>query len=357
MTNGNSVAATATNGLTVNAAVAGTTATVNFTGAALSVAALQTLVGAMSYRNTSQAPTDANRVVTITQLVDSGSNTAPSDNTAALSIASTVNVNPVNDAPVVGVGTLAAVAAVAEDTANPPGATVAALFGAGFTDPDGDLFAGIAVAANTAATQGAWQYSTDGTSWFAVGAASDAAALALGAAARLRFVPAADFNGSPPGLAVYGLDATHAGGFTAGGARIAINASLNGGITPISDTTTTLDTSISEVNDAPAAVNDALSGVVEDTVRTIAFAELTGNDSRGPANESGQLLTVGSATAAWHIVGTGDLNGNGTDDIIWQNDNGQVAGWLLNGGVLTTGQDLGTTPPTTHIVGSHFDIV
>ena len=38
-------------------------------------------------------------MVTITQLVDSGSNAAPNDNTATLAVASTVNVNPTNDAP------------------------------------------------------------------------------------------------------------------------------------------------------------------------------------------------------------------------------------------------------------------
>ena len=69
------------------------------------------------------------------------------------------------------------------------------------------------------------------------------------------------------------------------------------------------------------------------------------------------IATVGSAPASWHIAGTGDLNGNGTDDIILQNDNGQIAGWLMNGGTLAAIQDLGTTPPTTHIVGSHFDFV
>jgi hypothetical protein len=95
LTHGNSIAGTATNGLTVNVSVSGTTATVSFTGASLSVAQLQTLVDAMSYRNSSQNPTDADRVITITELVDSGSNVAPDDNTATLSIASTVNVNPV----------------------------------------------------------------------------------------------------------------------------------------------------------------------------------------------------------------------------------------------------------------------
>ena len=76
------------------------TATVVVGPSALSEAALQTLIDGLAYLNTSENPTDANRVVTITQLVDSGSDTSPNDATLAPNIASTVNVNPVNDAPV-----------------------------------------------------------------------------------------------------------------------------------------------------------------------------------------------------------------------------------------------------------------
>ena len=98
LTNGNAVT-TATNGLTVTVSVVGNTATVTFSGGTLSPAQLQTLVDGLTYRNTSQNPTDANRVVTITQLVDTGSNTAPNDNMATLVVRSTVNVDPINDAP------------------------------------------------------------------------------------------------------------------------------------------------------------------------------------------------------------------------------------------------------------------
>ena len=95
---------TAGNTLNVTVSLVGTTATVTFSGASLNAAAVQTLVDSLSYQNNSQDPTDADRVVTITQLVDSGANGGPNndDNTATLTVGSTVNVDPVNDAPVFG---------------------------------------------------------------------------------------------------------------------------------------------------------------------------------------------------------------------------------------------------------------
>ena len=91
LTNGNSIV-TATNGLTVNISVTGNTATATFTGANLSESAFQALVDALGYRVTGTAPTTGNRTVTITEIVNSGSNTSPDDNTAAVNIASTVAV-------------------------------------------------------------------------------------------------------------------------------------------------------------------------------------------------------------------------------------------------------------------------
>ena len=35
-----------------------------------------------------------------------------------------------------------------------------------------------------------------------------------------------------------------------------------------------------------------------------------------------------NVTASWHIVGTGDFNGDDRDDVLWRNDNGTVTDWL-----------------------------
>jgi hypothetical protein len=38
---------------------------------------------------------------------------------------------------------------------------------------------------------------------------------------------------------------------------------------------------------------------------------------------------VGRAGTDWSIAGAGDFNGDGTDDILWRHQNGQVAVWEL----------------------------
>ncbi len=53
----------------------------------------------------------------------------------------------------------------------------------------------------------------------------------------------------------------------------------------------------------------------------------------------GQLLTPGSVSDVnWHIVGTGDFNGDGKTDLAWQHQtNGLIAVWLMDGTVMTSG--------------------
>ena len=100
LTNGNSVGPTV-NGLTASVAFSGTTATVTVSGG-VSAAVMQTLIAGLAYSNTDESPTFGARVVTLVSLRDVGSNTPPNDNIFEnIGIFSTVNVAPVNDAPVV----------------------------------------------------------------------------------------------------------------------------------------------------------------------------------------------------------------------------------------------------------------
>ncbi|WP_461521987.1 choice-of-anchor Q domain-containing protein, partial [Porticoccus sp.] len=98
LTHGNS-GTTATNSLSYSVSLSGGTATVTLSGGSLSTTATETLVDAISYQNNSNDPNTSNRVVTITSLQDSGGTANSGDDTAALSIASTVTVQTVNDEP------------------------------------------------------------------------------------------------------------------------------------------------------------------------------------------------------------------------------------------------------------------
>lgn len=172
-----------------------------------------------------------------------------------------VTISGTNDSPTISAASLVA---VNEDAANPAGQSVTALFAASFTDPDiGASFAGIAVIGDaSSASQGVWQYKSPGGVWEDIGTVSADAALAFSPATMLRFVPAADFNGTPGALQVYGLDDTYDEEFTLGadqpGGRYTINTTDNGieplghgGSSPVSASTVVLSTSVTPVNDAP----------------------------------------------------------------------------------------------------------
>ncbi|MBV9219279.1 MAG: hypothetical protein JOY94_07670, partial [Methylobacteriaceae bacterium] len=50
----------------------------------------------------------------------------------------------------------------------------------------------------------------------------------------------------------------------------------------------------------------------------------------------------------------GDYNKDGTSDILWRNDNGDVKTWEMQNGVLLGTTDLGIVGPSWHIDGNHF---
>jgi uncharacterized repeat protein (TIGR01451 family) len=119
-------------------------------------------------------------------------------------------------------------------------------------------------------------------------------------------------------------DGAHLGFTGAGGSRTLTitpnpdaNSPADGGPTTITVTVTatngrtasdTFALTVSEVNDPPGALADSLTAVDEDSgVRVIPFADLLGNDSAGPANESGQTLLV--TLVGNPVGGTVQING------------------------------------------------
>ncbi|MBN8964811.1 MAG: VCBS repeat-containing protein, partial [Rhizobiales bacterium] len=67
--------------------------------------------------------------------------------------------------------------------------------------------------------------------------------------------------------------------------------------------------------------------------------------------------TVSTLSSAWHIQGSGDFNGDGKTDILWRNTTtGQAAEWLMNGSQVASTVDLGKLP-TWDVQHHQFDIV
>ena len=230
---------------------------------------------------------------------DSGSGVAPNVNQSA-PVSFTITVNAVNDAPVLDNTGDMSLTAINEDVPNAGNSgtlvsdVIASAGGDRITDADPGAIEGIAVIAADN-TNGAWQFSIGGgANWTAFGTPDplNARLLASDANTRVRFIPNPDFNGTlDPGITFRAWDQTSgSNGNTA-------DTSIVGGTAAFSAATETASINIAEVNDAPTANNDVLSDVAEDSgARVISFAVLTGNDVKGPTNESDQTLTVNNVS-------------------------------------------------------------
>ncbi|WP_199247154.1 tandem-95 repeat protein [[Phormidium] sp. ETS-05] len=231
----------------------------------------------------------------------------------------TITVNP-EDAPANNApnftGNATLTPPVAQDSTNPPSATVSNLFGGLFSDPDsGDSLSGIAVVGNTAdpVTEGSWQYSPDGINWFDIGTVGDGPnALALSATSFIRFFPVPGYNGTPQPLTVRAVDNTYTGGFS-GLNRANIDTSNPGGNSPIAGSTNTIRTSVAAVVNGTDN-NDTLDGGDGNDAITggLGNDSLTGNDGDDAIDGGdGQDIISG---------------GPGDDSLSGSNDNDTVSG-------------------------------
>jgi uncharacterized delta-60 repeat protein len=123
-----------------------------------------------------------------------------SDGSLAASATSTINITPVNDAPILNASATPVLTAIAEDSLNSPGNTVAEIVVDGsITDVDivGVVPEAIAISA-VDNTNGTWQYQLSGGSWtaFDFTGPNTGKALLLDSTAQIRFVPNANYNGT-----------------------------------------------------------------------------------------------------------------------------------------------------------------
>lgn len=238
--------------------------------------------------------------------------TAQAANGTTGSATTTLNVTQLNNAPSFTAGT--SLAAVDEDTPAPAGATVSSLFGARFSDPDAaltpaDTLGGIALTGNAAnaATQGSWEYSTDGgSSWHAVGSVSNDSALLLSTASMVRFLPVANYHGTPGALTAHAVDSTHSGGYSASATRATFDTTSDAGDSAVSAAGVALTTSITSVNDAPVYTSTAVSTSRADTSAVDNFSTTTGTITASDvdADTLSYGITGGTASAG-QVVRTG----------------------------------------------------
>jgi hypothetical protein len=63
--------------------------------------------------------------------------------------------------------------------------------------------------------------------------------------------------------------------------------------------------------------------------------------------------------ASWTVEGANDFDGNGRADILWQNDDGTPAVWLMDGFNIVTGTNVGPFNPGTawHVIDQNHDLI
>ncbi len=240
-----------------------------------------------------------------------------------------IAVTAVNDAPVAtGSATLAS---ISEEATNPAGATVSSLFGATFGDSADNQIASGGSSANTLSgiavvdyttdlSKGVWQFSSNGTTWTTLASTVPSVSITLQATDHLRFVPNADYGGAAPTLTVRLIDSS--------GGAVSTNASINlsagasyGGSTRYSGNTTTLDTMVTPVADAPTVSVTPASGVEDAGAIALSFSGSL-NDTDG--SESISYYTISNVPAGATLsVGT-NLGGG-----VWTVTPAQVSGLTL----------------------------
>ncbi|MDH1701761.1 DUF4347 domain-containing protein [Comamonas terrigena] len=242
ITNGNSI--------TVTVSVTSGTANVTLsTSAGLDAATAQTIINTMAYRNDSESPNTANRVVTLNTVSDNGGTDDGGIPTIAVGVASTVTVVGINDAPVLAGGPYS-LPSINEDTTSSGTQILTLLTNYTMVDPDVGASRGIAVI--TKSGNGIWQYSTDNANWTDFGAVSSTSALLLASTTYIRYVPDGA-NGETASLTFRAWDQT-TGSASVNGIRGVADTSVNGGTTAFSTVTAVANQPVTSVNDAPVMI-------------------------------------------------------------------------------------------------------
>jgi VCBS repeat-containing protein len=220
-----------------------------------------------------------------------------------------VTITGTNDAPVLTASNPSLMTITEDDTAN-AGQTVASFLGASTTDVDNGALQGIAITATTGA-HGHWEYSTDGSSYFAFPTVSTTSALLLAATAAVRFVP----DGGDGGVATLSYVAWDQ---TTGASGTTADASVSGGSTAFSATSDTATLTVVATNDAPVVQSGVSTKQAQlanhNGVAVFDGEFFFGNDKLTVSDPDGDLFGIaitgvdnGSAGGSWEYqIGGGE---------------------------------------------------
>jgi FG-GAP-like repeat/Cadherin domain len=122
-------------------------------------------------------------------------------------------------------------------------------------------------------------------------------------------------------------------------------------------------------SDGVLSDDQVLTVNVSNQLDTVPPSDFYGNHRSGVLwqNDNGQLGLWGmnglnapsmanpgfNPGAAWHVIGAGDFDGDGKGDILWQNADGTPAAWLMNGTTVLSGANVGFNPgPSWHAIAA-----
>ncbi|MCP9797274.1 cadherin-like domain-containing protein, partial [Cyanobium sp. Lug-B] len=310
---------------------------------------LNAALASLTYTPTANFHGSATLTVTVNDQGSTGSGGARQDvKTVALT------VTPLNDQPVASTNVV--LPAISEDVAAGAiaGTTLSSL-GFGYTDATDNQtangggntatpFSFLAVVGSTSytAAQGVWQISTSATpnpavpgDWINLPSAglSTSAALVFSAASRIRFLPAANFHGTPGRLLVRLADAS-APLTTSVSATSSFNLATAGGTTSTgawSAVNRTIGTSVTNINDRPTATAASLAATTEDNPNPPgATIAALGFGFRDAADD--QRAVTGGANAATAFGGIA-ITGNAAtaNQGVWQYNLNTGSGWVTIG--------------------------
>ena len=292
-----------------------------------------------------------------TSAVAAYASTAASGGTTAFSsqdAATSLTVTPVNDAPTITSSATVVLATTDEDTPS-SGTTVDDLLASvDWVDVDNGTAEGIAVTATTG--NGAWQYSTDGTTWKNFGAVSASNALLLTSTSQVRYQPDLR-NGETASFAFKAWDQTSGMASTSAVAAYASTAA-SGGTTAFSSQDAATSLTVTPVNDAPTITSgasvvlaptdeDTTSGsrTVDSLLDAVKWADVDTGAVKGIAvtsatgNGTWQYSTDGTLWKDFGTVSAGNaLLLDSTSQVRYQPDtfNGETAGFAFKAWDRTT---------------------